>query len=410
MTTMEAHVAIIGAGPYGLAAAAHLTAAHVETAVFGRAMEFWKNHMPAGMLLRSPWAASHISGPGGLKLDDYYEEHGIERAEPISLERFVEYGRWFQRLAVPQLDTRQVLRVDKTHDGFCLWLDDEHAFKVKRVVIATGIALFAHRPDVFHGISPQLASHSADHRDLTRFAGKSVVVAGGGQSALESAALLSEAGAEVELIARTPFIRWLHRRELMRNSRNPFRRLLFHPTDVGPPLLTQISARPEWFKRIPAAWQPRFAHRCIRPAGAAWLRSRMGAVKITTGCSIISAQPVSDKIVITLDDASTRRVDHVLLATGYRIDISRYGFLAPELARTISCHGGYPDLAPGLESSVPGLHFLGAPAALSFGPLMRFVSGTAYAARALKRSVLGVKWPEVDSRRRRWLWPHLLAR
>jgi len=32
---------------------------------------------------------------------------------------------------------------------------------------------------------------------------------------------------------------------------------------------------------------------------------------------------------------------------------------------------------------VPGLHFLGAPAALSYGPLMRFVAGTGYASAAL---------------------------
>jgi hypothetical protein len=44
---------------------------------------------------------------------------------------------------------------------------------------------------------------------------------------------------------------------------------------------------------------------------------------------------------------------------------------------------GYPLLRPGMESSVPGLHFVGAPAAWSFGPIMRFVSGGWYTGRAL---------------------------
>jgi hypothetical protein len=35
------------------------------------------------------------------------------------------------------------------------------------------------------------------------------------------------------------------------------------------------------------------------------------------------------------------------------------------------------------ESSTPGLHFLGAPAAWSYGPTMRFVSGSWYASAAL---------------------------
>ena len=63
--------------------------------------------------------------------------------------------------------------------------------------------------------------------------------------------------------------------------------------------------------------------------------------------------------------------------------------VSAELAAAIELEGGYPRLRAGLESSVPGLHFLGAPAALSFGPIMRFVVGTWYAAPALTRRALG---------------------
>ena len=66
--------------------------------------------------------------------------------------------------------------------------------------------------------------------------------------------------------------------------------------------------------------------------------------------------------------------------------IDRYDFLASDLP--IEQTGGYPVLRRGLESSVARLHFLGAPAAWSFGPIMRFVSGTWFAAQALKRAVL----------------------
>jgi hypothetical protein len=38
---------------------------------------------------------------------------------------------------------------------------------------------------------------------------------------------------------------------------------------------------------------------------------------------------------------------------------------------------------------VPGLHFLGAPAAGSVGPIMRFVSGGWYSGRALARVIVG---------------------
>jgi hypothetical protein len=46
-----------------------------------------------------------------------------------------------------------------------------------------------------------------------------------------------------------------------------------------------------------------------------------------------------------------------------------------------------------LESSVAGLHFTGALAAESFGPVMRFVVGTAYTAPALTQGVLGRRRP-----------------
>jgi hypothetical protein len=44
-------------------------------------------------------------------------------------------------------------------------------------------------------------------------------------------------------------------------------------------------------------------------------------------------------------------------------------------------------LGRGLESSVPGLYIMGAPAAWSFGPIMRFVSGSWYAGTAIARSI-----------------------
>ncbi len=78
-----------------------------------------------------------------------------------------------------------------------------------------------------------------------------------------------------------------------------------------------------------------------------------------------------------------------MLATGYRIDIAKYAFLGRELLAGVRMIGGYPRLSTGLESSVPGLHFAGAPAAATFGPVMRFVTGTWYCAPAVAREISG---------------------
>jgi hypothetical protein len=90
---------------------------------------------------------------------------------------------------------------------------------------------------------------------------------------------------------------------------------------------------------------------------------------------------------VALDDGSERTVDHVVAATGFRVDAARYEFLGRDLLTDLRLVDGYPVLRAGFESSIPGLHFLGAPSAASFGPIMRFVAGTRYTGPALARAV-----------------------
>jgi hypothetical protein len=110
---------------------------------------------------------------------------------------------------------------------------------------------------------------------------------------------------------------------------------------------------------------------------------------MTIGRAVLSAGSVGGRAVLKLSDGSERRADHILLGTGYRVNISHYPFLCKELLTQIRRVDGYPELDEGFESSVPHLHFLGAPAAWSFGPLMRFVAGTEFTSRALSRRVHG---------------------
>src|SRR6266446_5096394 len=387
-------VAILGAGPYGLSATAHLrTVKGLDVHTFGEPMSFWERNMPTGMLLRSGWAASHIADPNqSLTLDSYRAASGNHFSSPVPLDRFVDYGHWYRSHAVPNLDQRRIARVEASADGFRLILKVGEIVTARRLVVAAGISSFAWRPPEFAGLPSSLASHTSEHRELPKFAGKQVLVIGSGQSALESAALLHEAGAQVEIVARAPRIRWLGglvSRAIHGGLGPTISKLLYAPTDVGPAGISQVVARPDLVRRMPRSIQDWLRKRSIRPAGARWLVARLQNVPINLGRSIVSAAAMGERIRVHLNDGSDRTIDHVLLGTGYRVDVSKYDFLAPKLAQSISRFQGYPRLKEGFESSVPRLHFLGAPAIWSFGPVMQFVVGTHYSSRALLRCVAG---------------------
>jgi hypothetical protein len=379
--------AVIGAGPYGLSAAAYLRAAGIETRVFGEPMAFWRNQMPAGMCLRSNWGASHIADPQReLTFDEYCRQNGNHVGKPIPLDRFVDYGLWYQRRSVPDLDERLVRSVEINAHGFKVLLADGDEFQSRRVVVAGGISPFATRPPEFADIPSVLASHTSEHNDLRKFKGQQVVVIGAGQSALESAVLFHEAGIQVEVLARTTVLNWvgLHPRL---HQLGLISKMLYSTRDVGPAGISRLVAMPHVFRRFPRSFQDRAAYRAIRPAGAGWLQSRIAGVPITLGRKVVSAAVAGSQLRLRLDDGTERVVEHALLATGFRVDISRYPFLSPSLLKRLETVGGYPVLKPGLESSIPGLHFLGKPAAWSFGPLLGFVSGAEFASNELVRSV-----------------------
>jgi len=375
---------VVGAGPFGLAVAAALKAANVDLVLLGQVMSFWRDHVPAGTRL--------LSGLNGLSFSrDDFSMYGYQRSVkrplslPVSAEDFLAYGQWYHQSACPQADERLVASIGRRESEFVLLLEDGEEITADRVVVAVGMKPFAFRPPQFAALPSSAVSHASSFRDLARFEAKQVLIIGSGQSALECAALLVEHKAHVEVIARSLALPWRDTGHLEWSSARPTGIKRF--ADLPRATLRRLLDDPDFFYRLPAAARRVLLRRTLRTAISADLKSRLNSVQFSMGRSVAAAHFQAGRIVLELDDRSTRSADHVLLGTGYRVDIKGFPLLAPELVRRIKTTDEYPELTRRMESSVSGLFFAGAAAAWNFGPIMWFVRSAPWSAQRICRSV-----------------------
>jgi cation diffusion facilitator CzcD-associated flavoprotein CzcO len=378
---------VVGAGPYGLSAAAHLIDRGLRVGVFGRPMGLWRDNMPGGMLLRSHWWATHLSDrQRRYTFDRFARETKASISYPIARATFVEYGLWFQRRAVPTLDMTFVSSIERDADGFALTLADGRQAASAAVVMAIGVAYYAHRPPLYDHLPASLVSHSCDHRDFSRFRGKQVVVVGGGESAIEYAALLHEAGAAVHVVARRA-IDW-------RSPDRTEQRCATEPIGAS-----RASVAPGWdswcLDRLPYAFyhMPQWAkdryNRRYSSGASDWLRARIiGKVSLHERQTILAIDAKGDAAVATIADGKTLWADHVMLATGYSVDLDTLTMIRPSLRRSIQTRDGTPHLTPWFESTAPNLYFSGLASLRAFGPICRFVAGCGPAARRVARAIV----------------------
>jgi len=390
-------VAVVGAGPYGLSVAAHLSAGGIPYRQFGRPMNLWRTAMPQGMYLKSQGFASNLSDADGAKtLEAFcaatgrsYGSYGV----PVPLDTFVEYGRWFSQQLSQPVEESLVTSVTRDDDGFQVTVGGTERLTARAVVFAIGVEHFAYLPTPFSGLPRTLCTHTSAHTDLAAFNGKQVIVVGAGQSALESAALLHEGGADVQVLAREPKLAW--NGEPLSPGRPLAQRLREPEAGLGSGWATWFySNHPDLFRRLPPASRVHRAATALGPAGACWLRVRVeGQFPVRCGHAVTAAEPHGDRVRLTvIADGTSKELtaDHVIAGTGYRGDLARLGFISADVRSALATLGGSVLVGRGYQSSVPGLYFVGPVVAPSFGPVMRFVYGAHHAALAVTRQLAGV--------------------
>jgi len=381
-------IAIVGAGPYGMALAAHLRAHGMPFRIFGQPMHSWRTQMPEGMLLKSEGFASSISDPDdSFPLARFCAERNIPYADiglPVPIGTFIDYGMEFQRRYVPELETRLLRHLAPGDGDFGLRLDDGETFRAKQVVVAVGVGHFPFLPREL-AVLPTHVSHSSEHSALGAFRDRDVIVVGAGASAVDLAALLHQQGARVRLVARRRSIDFhappeQRRRRLSERLRAP-------RSGLGLGWRSRLCEdAPLLFRVMPRDFRHRVVQRHLGPAPGWFVREQVeGHVPMLLGARLLGAEAHNGTAVLRIaQDAGGEQVleaEHIIAATGYRVDLRRLDFASPELLARVEMVEHTPVLSSRFETSLPGLFFIGPAAANCFGPLMRFACGNRFVAR-----------------------------
>jgi thioredoxin reductase len=390
----DTETTIVGAGPYGLSIAAYLREANLPFQMFGTPMESWRRYMPEGMVLKSERMASNLWDPSRrFTFERYCAEKGMRYqpiGDPLSMAAFLDYAEWFQQRATPEPRDVRIVRVHRNGKRFSLHLADGTNFTSRRVILATGHMAFRKVPEQLQKLSEPELLHTTDIQDVKRFDGRDVTIVGAGQAALETAALLHEAGARVRIVVKAPHVEWND----ISKPRPLISRMIRPDAGIGSGWRSwSVSEMPQVFRwYFPADKRHRFVAKAYGASGAWWLRDRVDRrIELRLNCVIETAARNGGNLHVTArgpEGTSEFSTDHIVAGTGFKVDVDRLNYLDTDIRQSIAREkGGYPALDPHFETSVPGLFIVGIASAPVFGPIMRFMYGAKHVAPTITRHI-----------------------
>eukprot|EP01098_Paradermamoeba_levis_P015614 TRINITY_DN8021_c0_g1_i1.p1 TRINITY_DN8021_c0_g1~~TRINITY_DN8021_c0_g1_i1.p1 ORF type:complete len:384 (-),score=-47.21 TRINITY_DN8021_c0_g1_i1:188-1339(-) len=371
---------IVGAGPFGLGLAAYLQRRGYDYQLVGKPMEFWKQHMPQGMLLRSN-ANWYIDPDHQWTIEAFLTLHYPRwlPTTPISREQYIAYVDWFRQQAAIPVTPAYVQRLLQDERSFTAELTNGHTIQAQNVVLATGFQHFAFYPDKLTAILPAgRFQHTCDAVNMDAYRGKRILLVGGRQSAFESAALLREAGAQ--------HIHISYRHETPR----------FEVADWSwvETIVEHMAGQPDWFRSLSSEQQEYYRYKLWaegRLKVEPWLEKRIcqPEVSLHPRTEVVSVSQQADhSLRIGLSCGKQIDLDDVLLATGYQVNVTRLPFLSASIQKALTTQSGYPLLDLQFQSSVPGLYFSSFAAGQSFGPFFGFTVGVRTAAHLIGDALL----------------------
>ncbi len=378
---MDTGLLIIGAGPFGLSMAARAKHLGIDFTMVGKPMEFWKMNMPDGMYLRSAcdW---HLDPENEHTIEKFLSAQNLAAAEvePLSKNFYLSYTEWF-------MEQKQITALPVYIDHLD-YINDHHyrattnegdIITANNVVIAIGFKYFKHIPPEFLNILPESTySHTCDFTDMKKMQGKRCLMLGGRQSAFEWTALLTEAGADTIHISH-------------RHQSPAFIAADWSWVNL---LVDNMADEPGWFRNLAEKEKDSVTERLwaegrlkIEP----WLETRVMKynVKLWPLTQVADCKKLSNgELEVVFDNSITIIVDHIILATGYKVMIQHVPFLREgNVLSKLAIQNNYPVLDEHFQTNLPGLFITSMPAAQDFGPFFGFTIAVRTSAKLIGKAL-----------------------
>jgi len=371
---------IIGAGPFGLAMSAHAKHLEIDHIIVGKPMEFWKMNMPDGMFLRSAcdW---HFDPENEHTINKFLELQGLEYTdvEPISKDSYLSYAQWFiEQKQIDVLPT-YVRKLDQVPEGFSALLNDGTTINAKFVVVATGFKYFKFIPEqLIKDLPKESYTHSCDFVDMNSMKDKRVLILGGRQSAFEWAALLQEAGAKAVHLS--------YRHDTPQFTESDW--------SWVNPIVDHIADEPSWFRELSLQEQENISKKMWsegRLKLEPWLARRIkkDSIKLLRGTKLLSCVKIENgELKIMFDKAPNLTADHIILATGFKVNISNVPFFAEgNILSRLAINNDFPVIDEHFQTNLPGLFITSMAAGQDFGPFFGFTIAVRTSAKLIGKAI-----------------------
>lgn len=369
---------ILGAGPFGLAIASAAQAQGLSHLVVGEPMGFWRDNMPSGMLLRSgcDWSLDPLE----IHTIDAYLDRigkGCASVRPLSRDLYLDYAAWFQEEKAIRSHEVVVTALLTEREDIIAVTSTGARIRSRNVVLAIGFGNFAHVPPQLGRMFPRAAwEHTCDLVDFSKLRDRRVLIIGGRQSAFEWTALIREAG------ARSVHVSYRHDTPL------------FEPSDWSwvNGIVDNMSHDPGWHRRLGSDERDRLNRRFWEEGRLKlepWLAPRIDHpdVVLHPRSNVTGSSPKDAGIEVSLDNGESFAVDHVVFATGYRVDLPSVPFLSKPLLSRLDIAEGFPVLDEQFQTSLPGLYITSLAATRDFGSFLAFTVSVRAQAKIIVDSV-----------------------